>query len=151
MKHRSYCECTICSNLHYQYLAFSCVHQRAQLYSLLNYVREAEHQFHGASLIKLRLDERNNKKVKQYNNYQWKTKDEFIVDQMLYLLDYSMYLTDFKKDQKEVALMLIEEVLDIAKEHGLDKHCIYSHAIELYCQHFSYDILGDKLGKHLKY
>ncbi|XP_014227311.1 uncharacterized protein LOC106652711 [Trichogramma pretiosum] len=142
--HSSRCECAECTNLLYQYLVFTCAHQRAQLYSIMNYPREAEQHFHSASVIKAHLDDRDTDKVRQHKMFKWKRKQEFVIDRMLCMLDLSMFIIDFKSDRKDDALMLIEEVLEIAKESDLTKHCVTVYAMELYFQHHVYELFEDK-------
>lgn len=146
MSHTTFCNCFFCSNISYQYLTFSCSHIRAQLYSLLNYTLEAKVHFQGAMNIKSKVDEMDSDKARQCKNYQWKRNQNFTVDGLLCLLDYTVYLIDFYPKQEEDALALIEEIMDAAVKNDLSKHYVYNQATELYLQHFIYGVFQDKLS-----
>ncbi|XP_058806087.1 uncharacterized protein LOC131672704 isoform X2 [Phymastichus coffea] len=148
LRHTPHCQCFICNNINYQYLSFSCVHIRAQLYSLLKYKREAEQYFHGAFKIKSNINERDLDTHRQYKSYKWCRHQNIIVDFIWYLLDFSLYIVDFEPEDKDDALALIEEALNVASQNDLDKHCITVYATELYYQHFVYNLPQDKLCKY---
>ncbi|OXU23863.1 hypothetical protein TSAR_003681 [Trichomalopsis sarcophagae] len=139
------CQCFTCTHLLYQYLTFSCAYIRAQLYSILGYVSEAEQHFHGASLIKERLEDRDTDVLRQDKKYKWKRHQTFDIDELLYMLDFSVFISDYVPERKDDALAVIEEALEIAKEVDLDKHPIGIYAKELWTQHYVYEVFADKL------
>ncbi|XP_011501772.1 PREDICTED: uncharacterized protein LOC105365335 [Ceratosolen solmsi marchali] len=146
LTHSLYCQCFICTNLYYQYLTFSCTYIRAHLYSLLNYAKEAEQYFHGAYKIKLTVDQRDKDETRLYKDYKWKRNQNFTIDALLYMLDLSMFIIDFKPKQKEDALALIEETMEIASQNDLNKHYTCVYATELYFQHYVYDVFKEQLS-----
>ncbi|XP_014203505.1 uncharacterized protein LOC106635853 [Copidosoma floridanum] len=146
LEHSSFCQCFFCNNVHYQQLVFSCSHIQAQLFCLLKYVKEAERYFYGACKIKLKIDERDAKESRQYREYQWKRPQKYTVDYLLYLMDFSLFIVEFKPDQKKDALELFDEIKNIAANNDLSKHCVTYYATDLYAQYYISDDMHTKLN-----
>jgi hypothetical protein len=94
------------------------------------------------------IDQKDPDENRLYKNYKWKRNQNFIIDGLLYLLDLSMFIIDFKPKQKEDALALIEESIKIASLNDLNKHYTSVYATELYFQHYVYDVFEDQLCKY---
>ena len=150
LDHSDFCQCFYCTNIDYQQMTFAATHLRAQLYSLLKFTGESLQYFNGACRIKLKLESKDTDCARQYKNYKWKRNHIYVVDVMLLMLDFSMFLIKFIPSHKEYALELIEEVRDMEAEDNLSVHLTCIFANELYFQEFIYNDFQNKLSKYTK-
>ncbi|XP_015599868.1 uncharacterized protein LOC107269931 [Cephus cinctus] len=131
------CTCYKCRNVPYQYLVFASTYIRAQLYALQHMTSAAMEHFYGAFKIRQSIFARESQgsldstiNKMDLERHPW----EFyynMVEYVLFLLDFSRFIKEYKLAKEEKGLNIALEAINICQTHNLENHPIYVSAKEL--------------------